>query len=109
MALDAALGLLEDVGIEAIERRILELTDYQHRQLRDKDIEIVSTTDCKHRSGITSIAIPNPQAIAQALKTRKVIASARGEGLRVSLHFYNNYDDVDQLLRELVAISLGKL
>jgi selenocysteine lyase/cysteine desulfurase len=55
------------------------------------------------------MAVPNPQAIAQALKTRQVIASARGEGLRVSLHFYNNYDDVDQLLRELVAIALGKL
>ena len=42
--------------------------------------------------------------VVKSLAEKKIVVSARGEGLRVSLHVFNNFDDIDQLvtaLREL--------
>lgn len=109
VALGAALDLVEEIEIETIESRIFALTDYLHHQIHSRGIEIISTTNYQHRSGITIVAATNPQAIAQELKKRQIIVSATNKGLRVSLHFYNNADDVERLLRELVEISAKKL
>jgi len=42
--------------------------------------------------------------VVKSLAEKKIVVSARAEGLRVSLHVFNNFDDIDQLvtaLREL--------
>jgi selenocysteine lyase/cysteine desulfurase len=42
------------------------------------------------------------------LAEKNIIVSARGKGLRVSVHIFNNFDDIDRFiagLRELTSIS----
>jgi selenocysteine lyase/cysteine desulfurase len=40
-----------------------------------------------------------PIDIVQELeKDNKIIVSARGKGIRVSTHFYNNEEDIDKLI-----------
>jgi selenocysteine lyase/cysteine desulfurase len=37
-------------------------------------------------------------------KKNKIIVSARGKGIRVSPHFYNNEEDTDKLIQGLKRI-----
>ena len=48
----------------------------------------------------------NAPEVVKRLAERKIIVSARGKGLRVSVHIFNNFDDIDRLitgLRDLPA------
>ena len=38
------------------------------------------------------------------LKKKKIIVSARGNGIRVSPHFFNNENDIDRLVSALKVL-----
>ena len=108
-ALGAALRLFEEIGKSRIEERIHELTDYLHQRLQaGARFNVASPLDREHRSGITIVAMHNAPEVVKRLAERKIIVSARGKGLRVSVHIFNNFDDIDRLmagLRDLPAIG----
>jgi ArsR family transcriptional regulator, virulence genes transcriptional regulator len=61
----------------------------------------------KYRSSIILFKArkKKPADIVQELeKRKKIIVSARGNGIRVSSHFYNNEDDIDKLITSLKRI-----
>ncbi|MFQ5742380.1 MAG: hypothetical protein ACE5HV_02195 [Acidobacteriota bacterium] len=58
-----------------------------------------------HISGICVVAVDDPGAVVQELKRRGVIVSTRGEGIRVSCHFYNNFEEIDRFIEELASIA----
>jgi selenocysteine lyase/cysteine desulfurase len=61
----------------------------------------------KYRSGIVLFKITKkkPVDVVQELeKKNKIIVSARGKGIRVSTHFYNNEEDIDKLIVGLKSI-----
>lgn len=103
-ALGGALRMLREVGAQAIESRVHELTEYLHRRLDEAGVPIRSPRQREHRSGITMVGVADPPLVARRLKDRDVFVSARGKGLRVSTHFYNNHEDVDRMVTELSAI-----
>ncbi len=43
----------------------------------------------------------NAKEVVKKLFKKKIVVSARGEGLRVSMHIYNNKEDVDRFVSEL--------
>jgi cysteine desulfurase/selenocysteine lyase len=104
IALKAAIKYISKINVEKIERRILELTDYLIERLLGLNLEILSPIEQKkYRSGIV-IFRPirkEPVDIVMELKKKKIIVSARGKGIRVSPHFYNNEDDIDRLVSAL--------
>jgi len=100
-ALGAALRLFEEIGASRIEERIHELTDYLHQQLQAARFNIASPLNREHRSGITIVEMRNAPDVAKRLAERKIIVSARGKGLRVSVHIFNNFDDIDRLIAGL--------
>jgi cysteine desulfurase / selenocysteine lyase len=108
-ALGAALRLFEEIGKSRIEERIHELTDYLHQQLQAAArFNVASPLNREHRSGITIVEIRNAPEVVKRLAERKIIVSARGKGLRVSVHIFNNFDDIDRLiavLREVVSVD----
>jgi len=103
-ALGGALDLFADIGAERIERRVHELTDYLHACAASAGLKIASPTDRNQRSGITIIETSDAQRVVQALAEKKIMVSARGKGIRVSLHIFNNFEDIDRLLQALVGI-----
>lgn len=106
-ALGGALRLFEELGSAAVEARVHELTAYLHRRLKEHHLSILSTQDPAHCSGITMLQVEHPQRVVEELKAQGIFVAARRQGVRVSLHFYNNHDDVDRFVEALV--ELGKL
>lgn len=108
VALKAAIKYTSKIGIKQIEKRILGLTNYLIDKLVNIDIEILSpVTEKKYRSGIIVFKPKkeNPSQIVMKLqKMNQIIVSARGKGIRVSPHFYNNEEDIDNLISALVNI-----
>ena len=109
-ALGAALRLFEEIGKLRIEERIHELTDYLHHRLERERFNIASPLKREQQSGITIVEMHNAPDIVKRLAEKNIIVSARGKGLRVSVHIFNNFDDIDRLivgLRELTSMSRG--
>jgi cysteine desulfurase / selenocysteine lyase len=108
VALKAAIKYTSKIGIKQIEKRILGLTNYLIDKLVNIDIEILSpVAEKKYRSGIIVFKPKkeNPSQIVMKLhKMNQIIVSARGKGIRVSPHFYNNEEDIDNLISALVNI-----
>jgi cysteine desulfurase/selenocysteine lyase len=107
-ALGAALKLFEEVGKPRIEERIHGLTDYLHQRLQAERFNIASPLNRYQRSGITIVEMSNAPDVVKHLAERNIIVSARGKGLRVSVHIFNNFDDIDRLiagLRELPSMG----
>jgi cysteine desulfurase / selenocysteine lyase len=110
VALNAALRYISKIGIKHIEKRILNLTEYLIDNLQNMKLQILSPIEeRKYRSGIILFKARNkkPVDIVMELEKRSnIIVSARGKGIRVSAHFYNNEDDIDKLIVSLTRILL---
>lgn len=108
VALKAAIKYTSKIGIKQIEKRILGLANYLIDKLVNIDIEILSpVAEKKYRSGIIVFKPKkeNPSQIVMKLqKMNQIIVSARGKGIRISPHFYNNEEDIDNLISALVNI-----
>ncbi|HET7147327.1 MAG TPA: aminotransferase class V-fold PLP-dependent enzyme [Candidatus Nitrosopolaris sp.] len=111
IALNTSLQYISKIGIRHIEKRILNLTDYLIDNLQKMKLEILSPIEeRKYRSGIILFKTRKKRPVDTVLelkKKSKIIVSARGMGIRVSTHFYNNEDDIDRLilgLRKLLQI-----
>ncbi len=105
ICLGAALSLIEEIGVANIAARNAELTDYLHQRLDAAGHVITSPVCSSARSAITLIAMDDPDEVAARLAERGVFTSARGGKLRLSLHYYNNEDDIDMLLAMLEEIG----
>lgn len=94
IGLHAALGMFEEIGIPAIAERIIQLTDILIGDMQERGYRVLSNLAPEHRSGIVIVEVPEPEAAATRLLAANVVTSARGAGLRISPHLYNNEDDM---------------
>ncbi len=102
-AMHASVGLILELGPDAIERRVMELAQDLRTTLRGLGARLLSDEAPYFDSPIVAACFPSRSAseLARQLKTRRVLVSARHDNLRVSTHFYNNQDDLDRLGEEL--------
>jgi selenocysteine lyase/cysteine desulfurase len=102
----AALGLLLEIGMEAIEQRILNLADYLINQLQIKGYHISSSIEPSERSGIVVFESrkQSAQELYEILKNANVITSVITGCIRVSPHFYNTEEEIDRLVNSLPQI-----
>jgi len=105
VGLDAALSLLEEVGIEAIGTEILALSNYAAEKLEEKSYRVVSPRADPQRAGLVMFKhrlLPN-ETVMQALTHASVAAADRGGNLRFSPHFYNTREEIDRAVDALPA------
>jgi selenocysteine lyase/cysteine desulfurase len=103
-ALGAALDLTFDVGVDAIEERVLHVSGLLRDALTARGLTLVSPDAFGERSGITTVRTPeDPEKVVRRLREAGVLASPRGGGVRFSPHFYCNEDDVSRCLDALVT------
>jgi cysteine desulfurase / selenocysteine lyase len=94
LGLNAALGLLHEVGIPAISARILDLIDMLIGDLRERGYRIRSPFTHRHRSASVFVDLPDPPRAHERLRAAHVIAAQMPGGLRFSPHFYNSEHDI---------------
>lgn len=102
--LGKATDIVFRIGAENIENRIYELGDYLIKKIRELKLEIISPIEKEHRAGIIVVKVKNPEEIAKELFQKGIIVSSRKEGLRISVHIYNNEEDIDKFILELKNI-----
>lgn len=111
VGLGASLQLLNQVGPAAIEAHIRELSRELIEGLQRRGLRLVTPHDDARRAGIVTFsAFAEPardQQLAEFLLRHKVYISTRYTahigGLRTSVHFFNNRDDVERLFAALDA------
>jgi selenocysteine lyase/cysteine desulfurase len=101
--LGAAIQLLEDVGIDAIEARLHRLTDYLCKKLRAKGYSVYSSREGDDWSGIVSFHKNGIDLghVQKELFARRIVLSFREGRLRASPHYYNAEEEVDGLIESL--------
>jgi selenocysteine lyase/cysteine desulfurase len=109
----AALMLLETSGLSEIQRQICSLTLRFIEGARERGFRVATPADPARRGPLVVIRSDAAAELVRRLDTCGIIASSRGDGLRVSFHAYNDEADVDAVLaaldaeQELVAPNRG--
>jgi selenocysteine lyase/cysteine desulfurase len=99
----ASIQLLLDVGIESIQKRVLDLTELLMNSVSDLGLRLTTPKDRENRSGIVHFLLDGAQEKAEKLKKRGIIVSAQSKGLRVAPHFYNTEEEIERFVQELKA------
>ncbi|WP_322487300.1 aminotransferase class V-fold PLP-dependent enzyme [Chloroflexus sp.] len=94
LALLAAVTMLQEVGIERIERQINTLVAALIDDLRERGYRLAADTAPEHRSGIVVALVENPNAVSHRLNEAGIVVTPRGAGVRIAPHFYNTLDEV---------------
>ncbi|WP_029035072.1 aminotransferase class V-fold PLP-dependent enzyme [Salinimicrobium terrae] len=98
-SLKTAIDLIKQIGIEQIEDRIRELTFLARAKLSEKGLLEPAAVKRELHSSIFNIK--GDEKLFQKLRSNKIICSQRGEGIRVSFHYFNSEEDLENLLRQL--------
>jgi selenocysteine lyase/cysteine desulfurase len=94
----AAVRFLMEVGIQAIERWTLHLTDLLIEDLQGRGYNVASNPEKKRRSAIVSFNVPGDVDEAfQKLADAKVVISKREQYIRVSPHCYNTEAEITRV------------
>jgi cysteine desulfurase/selenocysteine lyase len=96
-----ALQSIKEIGQDFIHLRITELMDYLIEQLTEASISIVGNFHDENRLGI--ITIPSQPGLFKYLLSRGIEVSERGGNIRLGVHYYNNEEDVDVFVREVLT------
>jgi selenocysteine lyase/cysteine desulfurase len=103
-ALGGALQLFNTLGKDTCMKRVLYLSRVLERTLLSKGLPVVPVLDESTRSGIILVKTPDAARLTAELLKRKIVVSARGVGLRVSVNIFNHEEDIENL-----AYNLKKL
>lgn len=103
IALASSVDLLLGLGQAAIAARIEETTDAACERLQSVGARIVSNRAPGGKSGIVVFEIPgrDPIELRERCLERNVVLSCRSGRLRISVHGYNNSEDLDRLIDAL--------
>jgi selenocysteine lyase/cysteine desulfurase len=103
IGLGASLELLRRLGVTSshstVAEAVLELAAEAESMLKSRGAELISPCFPGHDSGIITFRVPdrNPHELRKACLAAGVALSVRGGGIRISLHGYNNRDDLARL------------
>jgi selenocysteine lyase/cysteine desulfurase len=103
LALGASLGLLLELGVDAVAARVLELTDYLCERAAMAGIEVFSSRLPQDRSGIVSLVVRDAPVVKRRCRDGGIAVADRAGRLRVSPHCYNTHEELDRLI-ELIEL-----
>jgi selenocysteine lyase/cysteine desulfurase len=99
------LDIITEVGPENIRPRIGELSDYVIARAGEAGLPVRSLPDWRRRGGLVNIGVgTDAEKVCHALFERDVCVDFRGDGIRVSPHFFSTTGDVDRLFEALREI-----
>ncbi len=100
------LDIITEVGPANTRERQQDMIDYVIARADQAELPVRSPRDRNARGGMVNIGVgTDAEKVCHALYERDVCTDFRGDGIRVSPHFFNNEQDVDRLfdaLREIL-------
>ena len=99
-AMGASIDLLLSAGIENVQRRVVELTDYLCERATARGWTVFSSRADGEKSGIVSLIHPTLPAdeVMKRCRSAGVAVNNRSGRVRVSPHAYNTPDEIDRFL-----------
>jgi selenocysteine lyase/cysteine desulfurase len=101
----AGLDLLDRIGYDRVAQQVARLVERYSSAARDAGFVVRTPAEPARRGPLVVVQSLDAPALVAKLAARGIIASCRGNGLRVSFHAYNNHADVDAVIDALVAES----
>jgi selenocysteine lyase/cysteine desulfurase len=97
----AAIGLLQETGVDAIRDHVLALNSRLLAGLDELKATTVTPRRPKRRGALVCVKSTDAPALVTALGREGIVTSERDGNLRISAHLYNADDDVDAVLDAL--------
>ena len=112
IALGESLSLVNEIGIENIQRKVWELGDYCMDQIESIGGTIITHRDPGRRAGIIIARLYKDvtldRQILKELDTKKIFIAQRFTdsvgGFRISCQWFNNRNDIDNLIAGMKQI-----
>jgi kynureninase len=99
------LEIISEVTPSRIRERQGELTQHVMARADEAGLPVRTPRDPAARGGVVNVGVGEQAGkIAQALYERDVCVDSRGDGIRVSPHFFNTEADVDRLFDALPSL-----
>ncbi|RJP67089.1 MAG: aminotransferase class V-fold PLP-dependent enzyme [Ignavibacteriales bacterium] len=106
VALNASQKFRSSFGYDKIEETILNNSEYFISSLNEAGINpILKNINKENLSGIVSFKSEKANEIFEALQKENIVAAVREGVVRLSPHFYNAQDEIDQVVSILKRIS----
>ena len=91
-----SLKKISNYGIDKIEKKINSLSFYTLEKLKTK--KVLASKIIKRSSHSNIFNIRGDEKLFQHLLENNIICSKRGDGIRLSINFYNTKDEIDYFL-----------
>jgi kynureninase len=103
------LDVISEVRVERIRARQGELTDHVIERADGSGLPVRTPRERGARGGVVNVGVgPEAEKICHALLERDVCTDFRGDGLRISPHFFNTEEDIDRCFDELRSLGVGR-
>ncbi len=101
----AGLEIITEVGVEKIRKRSIDLTTHLMKAAAERDWPTFAPKDSSERGGTVALNLPDAENIAKRLSAYDYLVDFRpGAGIRVSPHFYNKFQELDDLVEQIEYI-----
>ncbi|WP_159706625.1 aminotransferase class V-fold PLP-dependent enzyme [Arthrobacter sp. 18067] len=108
-ALEATISIIHEYGTETIERDVIQKTERLDAVCQANGLRSLRSTDRSTWSGILLVTSDrNDQEIFEYLSGSGVKCSLRKGAIRLSPHYYNSSDDIDEFGRILAKFTAGQ-
>jgi selenocysteine lyase/cysteine desulfurase len=106
-----AANFIQDIGVEAIEERNLDLAERFKAQLAEiSGVNIIAPMPRQQSSGLVSFSVAGhspDSVVARLWEQHRIVVRQVGypSGIRASLHFFNTEEEVDQLAQAVAELA----
>jgi selenocysteine lyase/cysteine desulfurase len=101
----AGMSIIKKLGVSSIWEKVCRTRDYLRDRLVEEGFELYSPVDQPLGPTISLYVGEKSHQLEAYLKRRRVVASARGRGLRFAHHFFNTRDDCEKAVEALTKAS----
>lgn len=103
------IDVINEVTPQRIRERQGVLTDHVIARADEAGLSVRTPREREARGGVVNIGVgPDAGRICHALLERDVSTDFRGDGLRISPHFFTTEDEIDRCFVELRALGVGR-
>lgn len=99
----AGLSLINELAPTEVWQHVSDLASHAEQALANQGWEFYSPTDPAYRGPQVTIRTDDAEAIAAFLARQRIFVSPRGSAVRISLHYYNNHEDIERVAAALDA------